>query len=289
MHNTYHASSDTLFKMLLAAGLLHVGLLAGVTFTAEIARSTGASLDVTLVQHKSSRAPKEADFIAQANQEGSGTLDKKALISTTEMADFYDNTIREVQPIAQSTPQSKKQNSQDIISSFADSSQQSAIKQEEDKQDHESLNPSHNLSLKKQSLEIASLEAQLRDMRQAYAKKPRKKQLTAMSTQESKYAVYLDAWRIGIEKVGNIRYTDLDIQGLFGDVRLLVSIKKDGTLNEIRLLKSSGFAALDNAAIRIVRLASPFDSFPEQVRAESDILEIIRTWRFEKGRYSATN
>ena len=48
----------------------------------------------------------------------------------------------------------------------------------------------------------------------------------------------------------------------------------------IRLTRSSGHALLDDAAIRIVRLAAPYAPFPKEIREETDILEITRTWQF---------
>jgi protein TonB len=62
----------------------------------------------------------------------------------------------------------------------------------------------------------------------------------------------------------------------------LVSIKPDGSLKSVEILKSSGYKTLDDAAIRIVRLAAPFQPFSVEMRKNTDILEIIRTWKFEK-------
>jgi protein TonB len=64
---------------------------------------------------------------------------------------------------------------------------------------------------------------------------------------------------------------------------MLVSLFPNGEVSEIQILKSSGYSILDQAAIAIVKMASPFESFPEAMRAEADILEIIRTWRFHEG------
>ena len=36
----------------------------------------------------------------------------------------------------------------------------------------------------------------------------------------------------------------------------------------------------DDAAVRIVRLAGPYAPFPEDIRRETDILHITRTWQF---------
>ena len=57
----------------------------------------------------------------------------------------------------------------------------------------------------------------------------------------------------------------------------------EGELQEVSILQSSGHSILDQAAIEIVRLAAPYQPFPEEMRAETDILEIIRTWRFHEG------
>ena len=85
------------FTLFLATAL-HAVLLIGVGFTMPDKQAPQRSLEVTLAQHRSEQAPDKADFLAQANQEGSGDLAEKQEISTTEMADFHDNVIREIQP-----------------------------------------------------------------------------------------------------------------------------------------------------------------------------------------------
>ena len=75
--------------------------------------------------------------------------------------------------------------------------------------------------------------------------------------------------------------------GLYGKLRLLVVIRADGSLQDIRLLSSSGYAVLDEAAIKIVRMAAPYAPFPAELRATTDQLEIIRTWQFQENRLSS--
>ena len=75
--------------------------------------------------------------------------------------------------------------------------------------------------------------------------------------------------------------------GLYGDLRLLVIIRKDGSLEGIEVLKSSGYAVLDEAAIKIVRMAAPFSPFPAELSATTDKLEIIRTWQFQENELSS--
>jgi protein TonB len=88
--------------------------------------------------------------------------------------------------------------------------------------------------------------------------------------------------------VGNRYYPEASVRyGLYGSLRLLVTIRSDGSLADIRVLSSSGYAVLDEAAIKIVRMAAPYSPFPEELRATTDQLEIIRTWQFQENRLSS--
>jgi len=132
------------------------------------------------------------------------------------------------------------------------------------------------------NLEIKRLSAELSFKAERFAKRPRRRAINA-STKEYKYATYLDAWRRKVERVGNLNYPDeAKRQKLHGSLVLHVAVQADGSVkkNGIRLLHSSGHKQLDDAAIRIVRLAAPYAPFPENIRKETDILDITRTWRF---------
>ena len=98
-------------------------------------------------------------------------------------------------------------------------------------------------------------------------------------------ASYLDSWRRDVERIGNINYPEKARQEkLYGSLRLLVAILPDGGLKEVKMLESSGQSVLDDAALKIVSLAAPFAPFPEELRQTTDVLEIIRTWRFQQNR-----
>lgn len=95
------------------------------------------------------------------------------------------------------------------------------------------------------------------------------------------YAYYLRAWRRQVERVGKLNYPgEARRRKLTGSLRLLVVIRADGELADARLVESSGHAVLDDAALRIVRLAAPYAPFPPRIAAQADTLEIERTWRF---------
>ncbi len=139
------------------------------------------------------------------------------------------------------------------------------------------------------SQEIASLEAQVDLESNTEAKSPRVRRLTSVSARAAVDAYYLQSWRRKVETVGNLNYPEEARRDqLYGSLRLMVSITPDGGLKDVRILDSSGFKVLDDAAIRIVRQAAPFAPFPEEMRQSTDVLEIIRTWQFRKNHYSSS-
>lgn len=138
-------------------------------------------------------------------------------------------------------------------------------------------------SLLSNSLKIASLSAEVRRKVEAQANRPRRKFISA-STREYRYASYMEAWRAKVERIGNLNYPeDARRQGLTGNLILDVALKPDGSVHEITIRRSSGNRVLDEAAVRIVNLAAPFAPFPEDIRRETDILHITRTWQFLHG------
>ena len=96
--------------------------------------------------------------------------------------------------------------------------------------------------------------------------------------------LYAEQWRLRVQRLGN-RYFPAEAKAnkLTGRLTLDVAVRSDGTLLSIILLRSSGSTLLDNAARRIVMLASPFEPFPEPLRQQYDILHIVRTWEFDQG------
>ncbi len=130
------------------------------------------------------------------------------------------------------------------------------------------------------SMKMASLSAEIDRRLEAKAKRPRREFISA-STRQYKYAAYMEAWRAKVERIGNINYPEeARRKKISGVLRMTVALNADGTINEITIDKSSGHQVLDEAAIHIVRLASPFAAFPDNIRKDVDILHITRTWKF---------
>lgn len=279
------SANDRFMFTLFLASVLHGILILGVSFTLPPPKSTAESLEITLAHNKSEIAPEDADFLAQLNQQGSGTLDEKAVVSTTEVAAFEDNVVREIDPIQQRASQTPVKNTSKKQLSTTGTSIFKTAKNPEEKELEQTEQVSA-IAMLQRSLEIASLEAQLNEKKQVHAKRPRKRQLTAASTKAAQDAAYLDAWRRRIERFGNLYYPpELKRKAIFGSLRLMVAVKADGSVHEIRVLKSSGKRVLDDAAIHIVQRSAPFSPFPKEIAETTDILEIIRTWQFKKGNY----
>jgi protein TonB len=281
--------ADRLGFTLFIAAALHVAVILGVGFTLEPPPQISKTLEITLSTFKSEEKPKEADFLAQDNQQGSGTLEHAAAPKTTEQAIFQDSEVRKVTPPA--TPQqpaTKQEAPKAAVATRAPQPQKTPVKREESKPTPKTP-PAPVFDSAQLSAEIASLEAELAQEVQAYAKRPKILRLSAASTMRDKGAWYKDEWRKKVERIGNLNYPDeARRQHIYGSLRLLVSINRDGSLKDVQVLESSGQPVLDQAAQRIVRLAAPYAPFTGDL-ADIDQLEIIRTWRFERGDRLSSN
>lgn len=280
---------DRLGFTLFLAALVHLALILGVGFTVIKPAEIRHTMDITLATFKSEKAPEKADFQAQENQQGSGTLDKKALPKTTEVAPFQDSKINKITPPPAAKVESPPAPQKSMVATQAPKQQKVEPKPKESKPQPKAEAKAPDFDSSQLSSQIASLEAELSNEQQLYAKRPRIHRLNAASTMRDKGAWYKEEWRKKVERIGNLNYPDeARRQQLYGSLRLMVSINRDGSLYEVLVLESSGQPVLDQAAQRIVRLAAPFAPFTGDM-AEFDRLEIIRTWRFARGDRLSSN
>jgi protein TonB len=280
--------SDRLGFTLLIAALVHLALILGVGFSYVKPEKISQTLEITLAPFKSDSRPKDADFLAQENQQGSGTLDKKAVPKTTEIAPYQDTRINKVTPPPAAKPVVKQVAPKTAVATKAQAPQKTVAKRDEVKPD-EPKKAEPTFDSTQLNSEIASLEAELADEQQAYAKRPKIHRLSAASTMRDKGAWYKEDWRKKIERIGNLNYPEeARRQQMYGSLRMMVSINRDGSLYEVLVLESSGQPLLDQAAQRIVRLAAPFAPFTGDL-ADIDRLEIIRTWKFARGDKLSSN
>lgn len=134
------------------------------------------------------------------------------------------------------------------------------------------------------SASLAGIQADQAFSRQQSSQEPRVSRHHLATSKRDISAWYRDAWRKKVERIGNLNYPEeARRQGIYGSLRVSVLINKDGSLQQMRVLQSSGHKVLDQAALNIVRLSAPFTPFSSDLAAKYDQLEIIRTWRFEHG------
>ena len=277
-------AGDRLGFTLFLALAVHGVLLFGVGFAPEEPRAAPNSLDVTLAMHRADDAPEEADFIAQANQVGSGTEEDKSELTTTEEAPFSDPDSRQVQLQEPTARQPTPVTRQKIIVTRARSERDIASEQQDRNQDDPRRKADQDNG-DELSREIASLQARLDKQKQAYAKRPRVRRLTSVSAKAHYEAAYIEAFRRKVEATGTRHFPRRALDSnTFGGVRLMVALRRDGGIEEVEVLQSSGHDFLDQAAVQSVRLAAPFEPFTQDMRERMDVLEIIRTWKFDANR-----
>ena len=103
------------------------------------------------------------------------------------------------------------------------------------------------------------------------------------NTRESELAPYLDAWRQKIELLGTLNFPHLAKGQATGNPVLEVALLADGRLGEVIVRRSSGRKDVDQAALTILRMASPFDPFPAPVRKKYQELRFAYEWQFLQG------
>ncbi|MDO3383176.1 energy transducer TonB [Gilvimarinus algae] len=275
-------SADRLSFTVFIAIVAHAMLIFGLTFTLPQPDELAPTLEITLANHQSERAPEDASFLAQHNQEASGTELANQELTTEREADFAAPDVNEVNPVPQiqaATP-TAEQNTRMVTTLDAERSiLQNRDEEREQKEDERIGLPDEQPLI---TPEIASLQAKLDRQRQEYAKRPRIRRLTSVATKTAPEAQYLLNWSRKVEQMGNANYPQQALaQRLTGSLRMAVTLNANGTIRELELSESSGVGILDEAALQIVRMAAPFDPIPPEVREKYDQLQIIRTWSFE--------
>jgi len=274
---------DRLIFCLFVAISIHAALILGLGFTAEMSGEEQISIDVTLSVASDALAPEQADFIAATNQLGSGTEAEVQDMTTTERADFKRNELNPV--MSQPTPKPEvTERTRDVLTTQADVPE-NANDDLRTMTELLAVPDTNQLDRAKLVQEIASLEARIAKDRQILAKMPRTKRISSVTTRSASEAAYLNMWRQRCERIGRANYPAGSLEG---EVLMLVSILADGTLEEVRILKSSGHKQLDRAALATVKQAAPYQPFNLEMRKSYDRLEFTRTWQFTKSGSSAS-
>jgi protein TonB len=279
---------DRLPAMLFLAALIHGILIIGITFNATLSDQfkNAISLEVTIVANPDQRIdrPDKAEYLAQASQLGGGnTLEQVRPSAPTQSASPIDNIGQED---GQELRESKlhERSADEVLSARSELDRKVADDPRDDPQ------PDGSTAIALEAGGDQSLPLPQADSATLLIHDDKSRQLiTSVDTRESSIAAYLDRWKRRIEAVGDEYFPELGpLDGLTGSPTLEVSIAASGQLAEVIVRRSSGSKVLDQAAIDILRRASPFDPFPEEVRAEYDSLRFAYKWLFNEHGSSAT-
>lgn len=236
-------------------------------------------MDVVLVNSKSPTKPTKADALAQANLDGGGNTDEKMRAKTPLPA----VTPRDPSPELRAAEARRAQLEEEAKELMVAMKSKAAVTPPSpSSQDNPAKGSAEARDLVDKSLEIAALEAQIAREHLAYQQRPKKKFVGAR-TSEYRFAQYIDTFRMKIERIGTLNYPDeARARKIYASLQLTVGIKADGEVESIEVNRSSGYKFLDQAAVRIVRLSAPFEPFSMEIRKDTDILYITRTWMFTK-------
>jgi protein TonB len=270
-------TTDRLVYMLFLATLFHGVLILGITFRDELSGFSTRPLEVVLVgQGPSQEAPERARFIAERSQtgEGGGEDGETSAGGTLSTGDPIDNDgtldgrALEQAELGDSVPQ------EEVIASPGRAS------------DHVQVNEDASIQIERMTLEARLMHAAPDNDLLAtepgvlHEDGPREKTVS-VDTQEAQFAGYLAAWKQRVEQLGTLNFPDAARRaGLAGNPVLEVAIGADGGLREIIVVRSSQQKLLDQAALRILRLAAPFEPFPDDIRRDYDVLRFVYEWRF---------
>ena len=264
------------------SALVHAVVIFGVAFVLPDASKlvTQQPLEVTLVNTKTTARPHKADALAQANLDGGGNTDAQRRARSPLPVPNTATSATDL-TMAQKRVQQLQRDAKQLLTQ-AQSKTAVEVAPDPPKPETDEQAGPNIADIRSRSLEIARLEARISKEWDAYQQRPRRRFVGAR-TQEFRFARYIEDWRVKIERIGEVNYPQAARdQRIYGSLVVTVSIKADGSLERVEISRPSGVRVLDEAAIRIVKLAAPYAPFPADIAKDTDILSITRTWMFTR-------
>ena len=237
------------------------------------------ALDIVLVNARSAHKPKDAQALAQAHHDGGGNTDENRRLKTPLPATQQQTNGTDIERMQRRVRELEA--AQQKLLTEARTARNSVSARNAAEQPTPNAAQS-GVDLAESARAMARLEGEINKNVDEYNKRPRKKNIGAR-TEEYRFAQYIEDWRQKVERIGTLNYPEAARGKLYGSLLLTVSINQDGTLGSVVINRSSGYKVLDEAAKRIVQLAAPYAPFPPDIRRDTDILEITRTWYFTQG------
>lgn len=272
------SAADRLGFTIFVAIAVHV-LLVLTDFLEEDPVPASFTMEITLSRFDDEKAPDKADFLAETNQLGSGQQAEKVKPSSAlplPMPPAQKQVLAAPSP-SRSAPEKVQKK---VVTTIKSDTRRASVDTLEEVPAEEMVYTSR--SLLEQSLEIAALQADLDQQRENYARRPRVTRLTAASTMKAEDSQYVSHVVRKIERTGSFNFPQEGGRKLYGKPRVSISIYSDGSIKEVKVLQSSGNLVLDSETISIVHRSGPFAPFPKNVRKDRDVLELIRTFSYNK-------
>ena len=241
----------------------------------------GPPLEVALVNAKSESKPTKPDILAQAHLDGGGNTDANRHAKTPLPVPLKESATQDLTVPTQQVSQLEARTRELMTQLNATDSLVPPAPKQNDALEVPAL-PSAN-EMMQRTLEAMRLEGQIAKQMDAYQKRP-KRHFVGARAEEYRFARYVEDWRMKVEGIGNRNYpVAAREQKLYGSLLITVGIRADGTLESVAIDRPSGKKILDLAAARIVEMAAPYAPFPADIRRDTDILYITRTWTFAPG------
>jgi len=236
-------------------------------------------LEVVLVNASTRERPSKADVLAQANLDRGGNVDERrrarSPLPVTEPRDPGRDLAQ-----AQKRVQELEARQQQLLAQAHEAQARAAAEAQKNPAVEEPRKSGRDMA--DLALAAMRLQAQIDRQLKEYQERPRKKFIGANAA-EYRFAQYEEDWRAKIERWGTVNYPAEARGKVYGNLRLTVTIRPDGSVDSVELDRSSGLKILDAAAFKIVKLAQPFAAFPPAIRKDTDLLVITRTWFFGRG------
>ena len=278
------SSNDRISFTLLLAIAAHALIILGIGF--ELVRSHSAppsTIEVILTKTQNVDTPEDAKVISEHNQKQSGSVEfdsRPTSPSLTQKA-FQGNDQTSTKEISENT--SVDAQNEMVVhknSNKKDLSEQVAVNKPK---------PINQKELRKNQQNVAQLVSELREEQQLYAKRPRINHIDTLSAKSAIEAKYIKDWVEKVEIIGNINYpSQAKRKKLSGTLILSVLVNSNGSVISTSVQQGSGKKLLDDAAKKIVRLASPFKRFPSEMSEQYDQLMITRTWIYHSDKKLTT-
>jgi len=278
------AGNDRVLAMALGTSLVLHAVVLSVHFKLPEAlrvQSADQRLEVVLVNTKTREQPAHAEVLAQTNLDRGGTVDEPHRARSPLPVTDPVEPGRDLAAAERRVRDLEARQKELLALARAQESQVGQPPPHAAPAEQVAPQPSGR-DLADLALAAMRLQAQIDKQIDAYQKRPRKKFIGANAA-EYRFAQYEEDWRAKVERVGTINYPAEARGKMYGNLRLTVTIRADGSVDSIELDRSSGLKVLDAAAFKIVRMAGPYAAFPADIRRDTDLLVITRTWFFGQG------